>query len=434
MNRMSMLVSRRSRTFAVLAAALGALFFFRVVSIWSLPAIKKSPPMVIPMAPPDPSVPSSERESLEKEALAQEKVFAAERDEITSLNDSVKFLISVAGVFAILLGAASWSALREQRREAGEALSVQEKKFAIEFEGLLSHSKISLDGVERLRDEVQRDFPMFGRMRANFAVILYGLQSACARLQPDDDTYKSLRWDEEQRILFYESAITTALLLDTKDHDKQLSEIYRLLGVFYGSRYFFNRKESTKDSPRIDLDRSRFYFDRSIDLDPKNYLSYMHAGHFTQYYDDTELERASIDYYQRASVVGENYQKPFTSIAMIELEGFGDPDRALRTLEQAKSKPKYDVDRDRHENEFIAYLESYAFCLKAENETGDARLEVLRKALEKFAVAVQRDTPKMKEMFDADIGVFSRAFAKFPSFLQEFRAHASKLTGLVSDT
>jgi len=423
--------------FRLAFCALTIAFIFGIANVWASPAVVvKSKTNASDAQPAKTSAEDLQAEvsTMDRDVASQEKVFTAEKDELAHLNDATKFLMTATGIFAFLLGLASWKTLEDQRTAASENLKLQMQNIALQFAKTIDESNASLESVTRLRDEVQRDFPMFGRMRSNFARILHGLQSACERLQPDDDTYKSLHWDEEQRILFYESAITTSLLLDTKDHDKQLSEIYRLLGVFYGSRYCSTRKDSTKDSPRMDLDRSRYYFDRSIDLDPKNYLSYMHAGLFTQYYDDDELERASIDYFQRASAIGEDFQKPLLSIAMIELDGFGDPDRALRTLEQAKRRPKYDVDLDSPEPEYISYLESYALCLKAEKVAGDLMLEILMKALGKFAVGVQKDTPKMKEIFDADIDVFSRAFGKVPSLIPEFSALASKLTDAASNT
>jgi hypothetical protein len=335
---------------------LGLLVVFGIFRVWAnstAPASSPSTPTLSPsglrpaqtLGTVDVTIQSlkQEEEVLEKEISTQDKLLASKQEEINRLNDFAKVLMTAVGVFAIILGLASWKALDDQRKAASENLDIQKENLKLGLDAALDDSRRSLEGVNRLRDELQHDFPMFGRMRNNFSNILHGLQLASVSLRLEDTTYSTLRWDEEQRILFYENAISTALLLDTTEYVKQLSEIYRLLGTFYGSKYHSTQGNEKSSGRQSDFNRARFYFDRSIEFNPENYSSYIYAGHFTQYYDDDKsLAKLSRDYFQRATVIGPHFQKPWVSISLIELDAFKDPDRALVALERAISKPEFD--------------------------------------------------------------------------------------------
>jgi hypothetical protein len=288
--------------------------------------------------------------------------------------------MTIAGVFTFILGAASWKTLEDQRKLAGETLESQKKLFDAELKTLLSSSKNLLDETlqqssdslkqtERLRDEVERDFPMFGRIGSNFSKVLTGLAAACSKLKMDDETYKTLSWKEEQRILFYESAMSTSMLLDAESRAKELSEIYRLLGIFYGSKFCSSLpdREFSRSIERDDFYRSQFYFGRAIELDDKNYLAYLSAGYFTQYNDDLSIVEIARGYLESAAVLGPRFQKPVYMIALIELEALGDAD----TFPSWSNDP---VQRDRVEPNLIAPSDQITFIRHFNQMTGQEHL------------------------------------------------------------
>jgi hypothetical protein len=172
---------------------LGVVFVGGIVQVWANPTTGKTTPSTTkgPViesssevnSPPgtnlEAQTPKQQEELLEKEISAQERVLAAEKDELNHLSDLAKLLMTVAGVFAILLGAASWKTLDDQRKAGNENLALQKENQKLQFAGLLEESKRSLKAVSDLKDELQREFPMFGRMQNNFSNILHGLQSAC---------------------------------------------------------------------------------------------------------------------------------------------------------------------------------------------------------------------------------------------------------------
>jgi tetratricopeptide (TPR) repeat protein len=369
-----------------------------------------------------------DEEVLEKEISTEDKLLAAKQEEISRLNDFAKFLMTAVGVFAIILGLASWKALDDQRKAASENLDLQKENLKLGLDAALDESRRSLEGVNRLRDELQHDFPMFGRMRSKFSNILHGLQLACVSLRLEDATYSTLRWDEEQRILFYENAISTALLLDTTEYVKQLSEIYRLLGTFYGSKYHSTQGSGKSNERQSDFNRARFYFDRSIEFNPENYFSFIYAGHFTQYYDDNSLAELSRGYFQRATVIGPQFQKPWISISLIELEAFKDPDRALAALERAISNPEYDMDSKSPKPELVYYLQANAFCLKASKLNGEDRTVQSIKALEKLELSSAHPTQTILDFFKTDKELFAEVLEKNQVVEQQYEQLAIKLS------
>ena len=274
--------------------------------------------------------------------------------------------------------------------------------------------------LERLRDELQLDFPMLGRIQRNFKGILANLRTACESLavrDVRDDCYSLLSPAEIQRILFYENAVTTALLLNTKGYEKELSEIYQLLGVFYGSKFFSTTTDDNEfeSSERPEhFYRAQFYFDRACDLDPDNYTLLMRAGYFLQYYDNKTVARLSRSYFEKASGVGMQFQRPLISIALIELEAFSDPSSTLEVLSRARSRKHYDEGKENPRLGYVAYLECCALCLNAQREDGSERQSTLSSAAEKLADAAK--TPSKD--WGAIRGFFAEDKSKYFAILE----------------
>jgi tetratricopeptide (TPR) repeat protein len=283
-----------------------------------------SGPATVGAASPAAATLDSELKIFEAELHNQQALLQYEKDRLAALDNISRLLLTFAGVFAVLLGVGSWKTLDDQRRSAKESLEIQIQQFKGQFEGALAdHNRKlqdALDDVRSLREEIHKDFPMFGRIRRNFDKILHGLQFACQHLRPEDDTFGKLTWEERERIQFYEKTVADSLLLDVGDYADQLSEIYRLLGVFYGSRYATAVEQLyaqiQRRLHREYLDRARFYFDRAIDANPKSYLAYAHAGHFTMYLFDAEMADVSRQYLREAAACGRAKQRPLINLML----------------------------------------------------------------------------------------------------------------------
>lgn len=336
-------------------------------------------------------------------ATKQNTAFNYEEVRLDKLDNDSRVLMTIAGVFALLLGFGSWKTLEDQRRSAEKGLELQINHFKQQFEQSISEhtrkAEEALEDVRQLREEIHQDFPMFGRMRRNFGRILVQLQSACERLQPQDETYGRLTWEERERILFYERAIADSLLLDTRDFAGQLSEIYRLLGVFYGSRYS-NCLVLKRPAQESDLDRARFYFDRAIQLNPQNYLAYSHAGHFTMFYENLDLARFSRDYLRHAAVIGLTKQKPWMNIALLELCAFRNPRASLAAIEKALECPEWELPGSAPKQFHCRYVRACTLAAEANaTPVGEERLRLLEDAVASLETAATRADPWMRTVF-----------------------------------
>jgi hypothetical protein len=353
-----------------------------IVSVWAQPML--SPPAQLPKLEKSrqantakaAQVPTSvveletQMQLLESRMAQEERFIDEEGQRMSFIDSSSRALMTFAGAFAILLGLGSWKILEDQRQQAKDGLANQTKTFEEKFKDALSRQaeqfQQSLNTIHALRDEVHDDFPMFSKIQKNFVRILDDLRFACRGLQPLDDTYELLEWKDKQRILFYEKAIADTFLLDTRGVRVELSEIYRLLGVFYGSRYAEAYSKARGAAPKDDVERARFYFEQATDSDEGNYLAYSHAGHFTMYYDDPELAEVCRRYLLRAAQCGSKKQKPLVNLALLELRAFKNPNRCLEVLREAGVRPEWELSGSQSKNAHISYIEACALAEKAQ--------------------------------------------------------------------
>jgi len=354
-------------------------------------------------------------------------------------------LMTIAGLFALLLGFGAWKTLDDQRRSATENLDLLLTRFNQQFETALGEhqrkANEAIDDVRTLRTEIQQDFPMFGRMRRNFARVLNELRSACQGLEPSDEAFAKLTWEERERILFYERAVADTLLLDTRDLNHELSEIHRLLGIFYGSRYADYRSRQTEvqlgDTDRGDIDRARFYFDRAILLDPENYLAYSHAGHFTMYFDDPVLCGAAREYLKQAAAAAPAKQKPLLNLALLELST-ARLDAALRAVESGRGRAEYEADGSSPRNHYFEYVK--ACILAAQAKAAGRRDE--RRDLCSAALLCLEDAANAADLWIAaefretgfqakpDRDVYFDVISEFPELHDRMAAVSAKIQGV----
>jgi hypothetical protein len=286
-----------------------------------------------------------------------------EKDRLAELDNASRTLLTVSTIFALLLGLGAWKSLDDQRKFAEKNLDLQRSQFKLEFDQALTEHKQkvhhALEDIRQLREEMRLDFPMFGRMNKNFTGMLVELRGACAGLEPTDEAYSKLSWKERQRILFFEKVVADSLLLDMRDYADQLSEIYRLLGVFYGSRY---SDACIRGDPPVsdDLDRARFYFDRAIEINPDNYLAYSHAGHFTMYFRDRVLATESRNYFRLAAALNTAAQKPLLNLALLELHAFEDIGSCLSAVSEAFRRNEWELPGSAPKNHHCNYIRACA--------------------------------------------------------------------------
>ncbi|HEY1218597.1 MAG: hypothetical protein ABSE42_16140 [Bryobacteraceae bacterium] len=403
-------------------SVLGAAFGLAIVWIWAQPAVSPGGglrPASASVSAEKPAVSEgrpagalatlatleTEERMLELRMQAQQQLLENERERLAALDSTARFMMTLVGVFAFLLGAMAWKTVDDQRKSAEKNLEIQLKQFEQTARQQLGTMKAdsdkALNDIESLRQEIHAEFPMFGRMKKNFGRTLHELQLACGNLRALDETYTGLTWDERQRVGFYERAMASSVLLDTREFNNQMSEIYRLLGVFYGSRYAVAVMAKDANAPpnRGHFERARFYFDRSIDANNANYLSYAHAGLFTSYYRDREAVDAARDYFTRAAEIGMQKQMPLINLAIIELNA-GNAAAALKHLERARGRAEYQEDGSAPQPDTVDYLKACALALQgATTADGSAQRSLYAESLKLLRRATEHRDPWVKATF-----------------------------------
>jgi tetratricopeptide (TPR) repeat protein len=343
----------------------------------SLPAMTRTQ---LTPAVPQPTIDrlATEQQVLESRLGDLRVAVDAERDRLAALDDLARTMMTIAGLITIIIGAAAWKTVEDQRTLAEKGLSAQMKEFDQQMNRHLSTVKSDADralrDMERAKSEIHQEFPMFGHMRRNFERVLYGLHSACQPLKPKDDAYRVLNWRDKQRVWFYERAMASSLLLEASQHASELAEIFRLLGVFYGSKYAVGIIDQKASSPvsRDDIDRAVFYFDRALELRTNDYVTVLHAGLFTMYPKEPELLAVSREYLQRAAVVGANKQRPLVNLTILELQ-LGNSGSALDFIDQAATRKEFDEPDSPPEPNTLLYLKACALAIKG-NQAEEPRV------------------------------------------------------------
>ncbi len=403
----------------LLVVQVTCIYFVWVPSLYSQAAHRQSsavpPQQGVPPAPEPPNFVGLDQQQRELEAriAEQKELLVFEKEHLSVLDNASRTLLTVAGVFAILLGLASWKALEDQRKAAQQELETQ------------------TDQITAFRNEIEKDFPMFGRVHQNFGRVLAELTSACQNLKQEDDTYARLSWQERQRILFYENTVADTVLLDTRYFTAELSEIYRLLGVFYGSKYAGTRLKDPNVTSD-DLDRARFYFDRAISFDSNRYVLYCNAGHFTMYPGDSILEQASREYFLRAAELGPTKQKVQINLAILELDKR--PDKALEHLTKALNCTEYEDEKSQPKHHHVKYLQACAYTQQAKSLNEPEKGKLLEQAIKLLEEAAPLSDLWMRKAFfegspgeEPDQKVWFSCLAQDSRVKDRFKAAAHKM-------
>jgi len=104
---------------------------------------------------------------------------------------------------------------------------------------------------------------MFGTMDLAISRMMTNLTRLLPDIDPTARHYPNLSEAERHQILFYEKGVAFFEFLDLREFRKEVGQIYRGLGNFYGSKFAENRKSHTDDAN--DLGRAIFYLDLAIE-------------------------------------------------------------------------------------------------------------------------------------------------------------------------
>lgn len=309
---------------------------------------------------------------------------------IENLKTYAEFLLTITGLFALIVGAISWKSIDEQRNTA-----------QYELEEMKKQNDRARQEIESMREGIYRELPILAAIPDNFKKILSDLSflvNTQIKLlnRSSDYDYNQLTCEQKSKIHYYENVISFSYFLHSKENTTELSAIYSKLGLYYSSKFastqLGNEYQLSKieDDKKADLYRSMIYLNRAIDLAPDSYNAFMAAGFCTHYSYDIDWASRSQSFYQSAIVYDQKYQRPFIALALLSLEPFKKPNESLAYLEKARNKKIYDSQsQEPPVDGYISYLESCSYCAlyKYGIDTSD---EILERAMIKLEAAANK--------------------------------------------
>jgi hypothetical protein len=156
-------------------------------------------------------------------------------------------------------------------------------------------------------------------------------------------------------------------------------------------------------------------------------LAHFDAGFFTQFTDDLPLARRSRDYFRTASILGSQYQKPFISIALLELEAFKDAGAAQSALDRSLECKQYHIDRSSPAKNYISYLSACALCLRIAQSSGPEDPALLQGVLSDLSSACNELDQSVYDSFGSDTESFFHVLRNSPTTAQQFEQLAEKV-------
>lgn len=281
--------------------------------------------------------------------------------------------------------------------------------------------------MDALREGIEESLPIFRNLDRNLRVIIDGLRAELADAEGRDEDFRKLTAAQRQKILFYESAISSLLFLDLSDKRREITELYKSLGIFYSTKFSVAAAEEAEGAEEAepmtdplsrmsvgaitdhsvlplesDLHRAHFYFDRALEhtTEPAHILNL--KGTSLMFLSRPEWMQQATHLFERSLLFDPRQQKPHWNLAMIALQTTQHLDVGEQHLRDALACPYFDhPDSPRQDSELHVAL-AVVSCLRAGSgsETEhhvDAALASLRDAI---GARKPTDKPSLAEWFD----------------------------------
>lgn len=172
--------------------------------------------------------------------------------------------------------------------------------------------KDSAQKVDKLLEKTEADvlkiFPLFETIESSINNMMHHLLGVLPRLDVHEKTYASFSAEEKEKIFYYEKSVSALEVFNMKPFSEQVSAIFHGLGSFYALKY------QEQKTPQ-DRERSIFYLEKAIELDPKNVKALNDRG-YAALVIDQDLESAK-KYFTRSLDIDDDQQRPRHNLAWI---------------------------------------------------------------------------------------------------------------------
>jgi hypothetical protein len=128
------------------------------------------------------------------------------------------------------------------------------------------------------------------------------------------------------------------------------------------------------------------------------------------------------------AIIGRKYQRPCVSIALIELEGLDDPDKALQALDEAAQRPEYDILRPSPLPDVVEYVRACTYCFKAAQKDAGETTGLLRQAIESLTRACANNNEYVRTEFTKERRQYFDVLEAHPEFNSAFLSAIQNLS------
>lgn len=172
--------------------------------------------------------------------------------------------------------------------------------------------KNSAQKVDKLLEKTEADvlkiFPLFEAIESSINNMMHHLLGVLPRLDLHEKTYASFSAEEKEKIFYYEKSVSALEVFNMKPFSEQVSAIFHGLGSFYALKY------QAQKTPQ-DRERSVFYLEKAIELDPKNVKALNDRG-YAALVMDQDFENAK-KYLTKSLDIDDDQQRPRYNLAYI---------------------------------------------------------------------------------------------------------------------
>lgn len=323
----------------------------------------------------------------------------AYRDQADMLQRLASLLIGLSSLYAVVLGVTSYVTAQQ----------------------FVERSKESADRLQRKEDDFEKHYPLL----AGFSESVTRIVAELTRLLPhSDDRAESLaRMSPEQRqhIVYYESSVAYFEFLDVRPLRKEISEIYRSLGKFYGAHGASMRKEidhlrdaedtaaivaRMRDDNRRSFYRARLYLEKALQVNPENFSALNDLGYLL--HRDLEMPAEAEKLYDRSLDVQPRQQRARYNLAVMYMDRAekdrdrADYQRAERLLSEALRESNWQMDPVRERVADIRYNRACCWSRLAEGVSDTSRERLLDRASADLLAAVALKYPELTDILKTD--------------------------------
>ena len=340
-------------------------------------ANKMSPRQALPTSSPSPVVLNAPPQPDSLTDKDRVDLYGKRADDLERL---LSLLITISTVYAIVLGLGAYA----QVKDSASRIEKLEESLSQE--------------AEKTKNEVLRIFPLFEGIESQMTRTMNVLLGLLPRIDIAQKRFDDLSASEKEAVFYYEKSIAATELFNVRSFKDKRSGIFHVLGNFYALKYVASDR---KDGEL--LQRSLFYLELAIHLDPTNVGALNDRGYIALRIYQTENRDEALRYYTESVAADPEQQRARYNMAWIYHKN-GNYTESIATVTEALSKIKWQLASDKAR---LSDLRYHRACSRAREECkkppAKRNFEAVFDDLEEILRNESTDWPNIIAAFKEDI-------------------------------